>query len=67
MFDYFNWKSEIADVMFALTQLVDHVAGAEKIGGFELVERPPAGQDGRSANASASACSARRSPPFALI
>jgi hypothetical protein len=36
MFDYFNWRREIADVMFAITQLVDHVADAEKIGGFEL-------------------------------
>ena len=36
MFDYFNWKREIADVMFAFTNLIDYLANAEKTGGFEL-------------------------------
>jgi hypothetical protein len=36
MFNYFNWKSEIADVLFAFTHLIDHLGDAEKTGGFEL-------------------------------
>jgi hypothetical protein len=34
--NYFNWKREIADVMFAFAELIDHLANAERTGGFEL-------------------------------
>ena len=36
MLSYFTWKSEIAEVMFAITRLVEHLATAERTGGFEL-------------------------------
>jgi hypothetical protein len=36
MLRYFTSEKEIADVVFALTQLVEHLSDAERQGGFEL-------------------------------
>jgi hypothetical protein len=36
MLSYFTWKREIADIVLAFTQLIEHLADAERTGGFEL-------------------------------
>ena len=42
--NYFNWKREIADVMFAFTNLIDYLANAEKdLAGFGKSGRPMTG------------------------
>ena len=37
MLSFLTWRSEIADVMFAMTKIIDHLAHAEKVGSFEMV------------------------------
>ena len=37
MLSYLTWRSEITDVMFAMTKIIDHLAHAEKVGSFEMV------------------------------
>jgi hypothetical protein len=36
MLSYLTWQREITDVTFAFTQLIKHLANAEREGGFEL-------------------------------
>ena len=37
MLSFLTWRSEITDVMFAMTKIIDHLAHAEKVGSFEMV------------------------------
>ena len=41
MLSCFTWKREIADVMFAFTQRIEHLANTERNGGFELARGTP--------------------------
>jgi len=34
---FLTWRSEITDVMFAMTKIIDHLAHAEKVGSFKMV------------------------------